>query len=216
MSLQQDQVLACYQAQCTLYPCPIATNPVAVCFSTSLMLGLRSFRGHQHSSMRQEDSPGSQQVQPPVAMATLNTQANVPEGALELSEALLQTIVGMFPANVHKACRSWPSLDPAVGNLKSNFTGGTDYSRTKQLCLVFSGLRNLGRLGSWCPRLQCLSLKANHLKCLRPLAPLASHLSYLDVSDNSVSTLESLSMLSSLRSLAAANNELTSFHGAPP
>lgn len=92
-------------------------------------------------------------------------------------------------------------------------TGGTDYSRTKQLCLMFSGLWTVGSLGAWCPRLQCLSLKANHLKCLRPLAPLASQLSHLDISDNSISTLVSLSMLTSLRSLAASNNELTSFHG---
>lgn len=97
MRLREDQVLESYGAQCTLHPCTLAADPAAACRSASLMLGFRSFQEHhQDRSMHQDESSGTHQVQPPVALATVNTQIDVPEGALDLSEALLQTVLGVL------------------------------------------------------------------------------------------------------------------------
>ena len=46
--------------------------------------------------MHQGEPSVADQVQPPVALTTVNSQIDVPEGALDLSKALLQTIIGVL------------------------------------------------------------------------------------------------------------------------
>lgn len=94
-SQQEDQGLASYQAQCTLQPTTRTADPAARCCSMRLMLGLHSFQEHQHESIANSALVGSHQVQPPFEVAIVHAEG-VPDGALELSEALLQTILGMF------------------------------------------------------------------------------------------------------------------------
>lgn len=97
MIVREDQVLESYEAQFTLYPCTHAADPATACCSAGLMLGFRSFQEHhQARSMHQGEPSVTDQVQPSVALTTVNSQIDVPEGALDLSKVLLQTILGVL------------------------------------------------------------------------------------------------------------------------
>jgi hypothetical protein len=102
---QDDQLVASFKAQCALCPITRTTDAAVLCSSSRLMLGFRQFQEHQIAPKRQ--AACSDQVHQQVPMAKPQSQ-NVVEGALELSEVLLQSILG--------ALFEWPSLPNNVCN----------------------------------------------------------------------------------------------------